>query len=550
MTDAWANLPADATGTAATGSAMTGASVTDSGTATTGTSATDTGTASTGTAATGTGRSATGLDVHLVLDPRRKTDSLEAALRELIRDGRLAAGTRMPATRGLAADLGIARNSVAEVYGRLIGEGWLEARTGAGTWVAAGPVAVPAAAAGLAAADPADAANRVAPVARRDVAAAPRLDLRAGIPDTSAFPRSAWASAMRRAVSTAPVAQLEYGLPAGLAPLRRALSSYLGRARGVVADHDRVHVTHGAGHAIHLVGAALTAAGARRIAVEEYGHRQHRDILRSVGLEVVPVPVDEAGAAIERLDELRVDGVLLTPAHQFPTGVPLSPARRTAVVQWAERTGGLVIEDDYDGEFRFDRRAVGALQSLSPDHVVYVGTASKSLGPAVGLGWCVLPGRLVAAVAEERRRDGANPGALTQLALAEFLARGDYDRAVRGARVRYRTRRQHLHEQVERRLTGARLTGMAAGLQCLLELPAGIREQEVTGRAASAGLELAGLATFRADEAEHPAAGGTGTGGAGHPPAMVVGFGAPPAHRFEEAVDAAVHAVESVVAGR
>jgi GntR family transcriptional regulator/MocR family aminotransferase len=456
----------------------------------------------------------------------------------------------MPATRGLAADLGIARNSVAEVYGRLIGEGWLEARTGAGTWVAAGPVAVPAAAAGLAAADPADAANRVAPVARRDVAAAPRLDLRAGIPDTSAFPRSAWASAMRRAVSTAPVAQLEYGLPAGLAPLRRALSSYLGRARGVVADHDRVHVTHGAGHAIHLVGAALTAAGARRIAVEEYGHRQHRDILRSVGLEVVPVPVDEAGAAIERLDELRVDGVLLTPAHQFPTGVPLSPARRTAVVQWAERTGGLVIEDDYDGEFRFDRRAVGALQSLSPDHVVYVGTASKSLGPAVGLGWCVLPGRLVAAVAEERRRDGANPGALTQLALAEFLARGDYDRAVRGARVRYRTRRQHLHEQVERRLTGARLTGMAAGLQCLLELPAGIREQDVTALAASAGLELAGLATFRADEAENAAAGGMGTGGAGHPPAMVVGFGAPPAHRFEEAVDAAVHAVESVVAGR
>jgi GntR family transcriptional regulator/MocR family aminotransferase len=541
MTDVWANSPANATGAAATAT-TNGALATDI-----------------GTAATEAGRAATGLDVHLVLDPRRKTDSLEAALRELIRDGRLAAGTRMPATRGLAADLGIARNSVAEVYGRLVGEGWLEARTGAGTWVAAGPVAVPAAAAAdpaaadhvVAAADPAPAATgHAVPDAPRDAATAPRLDLRAGIPDTSAFPRSAWASAMRRAVSAAPAAQLEYGLPAGVAPLRRALASYLGRARGVVADHDRVHVTHGAGHAIHLVGAALAAAGARRIAVEEYGHRQHRDILRSVGLEVVPVPVDEAGATIERLDDLRVDGVLLTPAHQFPTGVPLSPARRTAVVQWAERTGGLVIEDDYDGEFRFDRRAVGALQSLSPDHVVYVGTASKSLGPAVGLGWCVLPRRLVAAIAEARRRDGANPGALTQLALAEFLARGDYDRAVRGARVRYRTRRQHLHEQVERRLTGARLTGMAAGLQCLLELPAGIREQDVTARAASAGLELAGLATFRADEAEHAAAGATGTGGAGHPPAMVVGFGAPPAHRFEEAVDAAVHAVESVVAGR
>ena len=476
----------------------------------------------------------------MALDPQHKTDSLEAALRERIRDGRLAAGTRMPATRGLAADLGIARNSVAEVYNRLLGEGWLEARTGAGTWVAA---TAGAAAAGPGSAE--DARQRDRTREGRPSAAA-RLDLRAGIPDTSAFPRSAWASAMRRALTSATVVEFGYGEPAGVGALRRALAEYLGRARGVVADMQTVHVTHGAGHAVRLLGAALAARGVRRVAVEEYGHAQHRDILRSAGLEIVTVPVDDAGAQIERLDDVRADAVLLTPAHQFPTGVLLAPARRAAVVQWAERTGSLVIEDDYDGEFRFDRRAVGALQSLSPDHVAYVGTASKSLGPAVGLGWCVLPRSLVTPVAEERRRDGANPGALAQLALAEFLARGDYDRAVRGARARYRARRRYLESAVEQRMPAARLSGMPAGLHCLLELPDGIREEDVAAHAAAAGLTFTGLATFRADEDDRVRAGGrAGTEGRTHRPAMVVGFGAPPPHRFEETVSVALTAIES-----
>ncbi|WP_460523559.1 MocR-like pyridoxine biosynthesis transcription factor PdxR [Humibacter antri] len=508
--------------------------------------------------ASATRSSAVGLDLHLAVDPRRKTDSLEAAMREMIRDGRLASGTRMPATRSLARDLGIARNSVVEVYGRLVGEGWLEARTGAGTWVARATGATTGGAptpgrVGTAPATPAGAGDaRRAGAGRADTGgragvasgAGPRFDLRAGIPDTSTFPRVEWASAMRRAVGAAPVSAFGYGDPAGLEPLRHALAIYLGRARGVVADPATVHVTHGAGHAVRLVGRALVTRGARRIAVEEYGHQPHRDILAALGLQTVPLPVDDFGAEVERLDALHADAVLLTPAHQFPTGVALSPARRTAVVQWAERTGGVVIEDDYDGEFRFDRRAVGALQSLSPDRVVYVGTASKALGPGVGLGWCVLPDALIEAVAEERRLDGAKPGALIQLALAEFLDRGEYDSVVRGARARYRRRRQYLEQVVAERMPAADITGMPAGLHCLLELPDGIRESGVTRRADAVGLALAGLQTYRVPAADRHDRGAPAAGDAERrPPAMVVGFGAPPPHLFEQAVEAALAAV-------
>ncbi|GAB3611097.1 PLP-dependent aminotransferase family protein [Humibacter ginsengiterrae] len=486
--------------------------------------------------------SAVGIDLHLAIDPRRKTDSLEAAMRDMIRDGRLAPGTRMPATRSLARDLGIARNSVAEAYSRLVGEGWLEARTGAGTWVAAGGTASDGARAG---AIPPGNAGRVG-AAAADVSAGGsaagasiRLDLRAGIPDASGFPRAAWASAMRRAVSAAPVSAFGYGDPAGVEPLRHALATYLGRARGVSVAAAAVHVTHGAGHAVQLVGRALVASGARRIAVEEYGHQPHRDILAALGLQTVPLPVDDAGAVVERLDELRVDAVLLTPAHQFPTGVALSPGRRASAVQWAERTGGFVIEDDYDGEFRFDRRAVGALQSLAPDRVVYVGTASKALGPGIGLGWCVLPPALIDGVAEERRLDGTKPGALAQLALAEFLDRGEYDRAVRGARARYRERRRYLERAVAERMPAARITGMPAGLHCLLELPDGIQEADVARQADHLGLALAGLQTYRVPASEPVHA----EDGAARPATMVVGFGAPPPHMFEQTVHAALAAI-------
>lgn len=462
-----------------------------------------------------------GRDLHLVLDPRHKTDSLELAVRDMIRDGRLARGTRLPATRGLAHDLGMARNSVAKAYERLVGEGWLEARVGAGTWVASSARTTGRSTL----ADPTVTGHEPLP----------RLDLRAGIPDTTDFPRAAWAAAMRRALARVPASALGYGELRGVAELRHALASYLGRVRGVVVDSESVHVAHGAGHAMRLVCRALRARGARRIAVEEYGHLLHREILAASGLDVVPLAVDDAGLAADALDGSRVDAVLLTPAHQFPTGVALGPQRRAAVVAWARRTGGVIIEDDYDGEFRYDRRAIGALQSLAPDRVVFVGTASKALGPAVGLAWCALPAELVPLVAEQRRLEGSKPDALTQLALAELLERGDYDRAVRSARTRHGARRQHIERLVAERMPSAGIVGMSAGLHCLLELPRGIHEADVTEQADAVGLAFEGLESFRAAGAR---------GAAERKPAMVVGFGAPPPHLFEEAVEQALGAVE------
>lgn len=459
-----------------------------------------------------------GLDLHLELDRRRKAASLEQALRGAVRDRRLPSGTRLPSTRTLAADLGIARNSVAGVYAQLTAEGWFEARVGAGTWVSehaggAAPAREPAARQGQ-----------------------PMLDLRGGIPDASGFPRREWATAARRAVLDMASAELGYAPDAGTPALRASLAEYLGRTRGVVATADRVVVGHGFGDLLALTCRALAAQGARRIAVEEVGHESHREIVRAAGLTPVPVPVDGHGADLEQVGD--VGAVLLTAAHQFPTGVPLSPERRVAAVRWAEQTGGLVIEDDYDGEFRYDRRAIGALQSLSPEHVLYAGTASKSLAPAVGVAWAVVPDRLLPALLAERRRAGTAVDTLNQLALRAFIDAHELDRNVRRLRAEYRSRRLALESRVVDELPGCRVTGLSAGLHCLLELPPGASEERVTEEAARVGLRLDGLRTFRLHGTDW-----------GHPPAMVVGYGAPPAHRFDDALDRAIRAVRSVIEG-
>lgn len=461
-----------------------------------------------------------GLDLHVELDRGRKAASLEQALRAAVREGRLTAGIRLPSTRTLAADLGIARNSVAGVYAQLTAEGWFEARVGAGTWVSSH-------------------AGAAAP-ARESLQrpGAGGLDLRGGIPDASGFPRRAWAAAARRAALDATAAELGYAPTAGATSLRTSLAEYLGRTRGVVATPDQVLVGHGFGELLGLACRALAAVGARRIGMEEVGHEVHRDIVRAAGLTPVPLPVDGDGADVAYVDD-DVDAMLLTAAHQFPTGVPLAATRRIAAVRWAERTGGLVIEDDYDGEFRYDRRAIGALQSLSPEHVLYAGTASKSLAPAVGLAWAVVPDRMLPAVVAERRRSGAAVDVLNQLALRALIESHELDRNVRRLRAEYRSRRLALEARVADELPGCRVTGLSAGLHCLLELPPGTSEERVSEEAARLGLRLAGLGSFRLQGTEWR-----------HPPAMVVGYGAPPAHRFDEALGLAVRAVRTVLDGR
>ena len=453
-----------------------------------------------------------GIDLHLELPGRRVRGGLEAALRDAVRTGRLRPATRLPSSRALASDLGIARNTVAEAYGQLVAEGWLTARRGSGTQVAdraaeAGAAPRPAAAAAAAAAARAD---RL------------RYDLRSGSPDLSAFPRQEWLAAARRSLAAAPSEALGYGDPRGRPELRRALAGYLSRARGVRADPERIVICSGFTHGLGLLCQALRARGAAVLATEAYSLQVHRDVAAGRGLRLTPLPVDAEGAVVSELGG--ADAVLLTPAHQFPLGVALAARRRTMVVEWARRTGGLVIEDDYDGEFRYDRQPVGAVQALAPEHVVYAGTASKSLAPGLRLGWLVVPAQLADQMAAVMTLTGGHPAALDQLTLAEFIEAGRYDRQLRRSRLAYRRRRDRLVAALRRHAPDVRVTGIAAGLHALLTLPAGHREEEVISRAARRGLALEGLGSYRAQR--RPARG----------PSLVVGYGTPPEHAFTGAV--------------
>ena len=286
---------------------------------------------------------------------------------------------------------------------------------------------------------------------------------------------------------------------------------------------DRLVICSGFAQGWALLCQVLRARGATTLAMEEHGQPPHREVAVAHGLQVSPLPVDAHGAAIDELGD--AGAVLLTPAHQFPLGMALDPRRRTRAVAWAADTGGVVIEDDYDGEFRYGRQPVGAMQALSPEHVVYAGTASKTLAPGLRLGWLVLPADLVDDVVAAKTLADGQTSALEQLTLAELIAVGAYDRHVRRSRLAYRRRRDRLIAALERHAPEARITGIAAGLHAIVELPAGGKgeEQAVVARAAEHGLALEGLAAYRAVER-------------GHGPALVVGYGTPPEHAFTGAV--------------
>ncbi|QKW02187.1 PLP-dependent aminotransferase family protein [Streptomyces sp. NA02536] len=455
-------------------------------------------------------RATSGIDLHLEPAGPGLRRGLTDALREAVRTGRLAPGTRLPSSRSLAADLGIARNTVADAYGDLVAEGWLTARQGSGTRVAPREVPRP----------PAPAAPRRAPG---------RLshDLVPGTPDLSSFPRAEWLRATRRALASAPHDALGYGDPRGRPELRAALVDYLARVRGVRADAERIVVCSGFAHGLQLLCEVLRARGARTLAVEPYGLDVHWDLAARAGLTTTPLPFDALGTRAQ--DPGDADAVLLSPAHQFPLGGALRPERRAAVVDWARRTGGLILEDDYDGEFRYDRQAVGALQNLDPDHVVHLGTASKSLAPGLRLGWMVLPPSLLPDVVAHG--GGRSVSALEQLTLAEFLTSGAYDRHVRAARLRYRRRRDSLAGALADRAPDVRVTGVAAGLHAVLQLPPGT-EQSVVQAATWQNLAVHGLSRYR-----HPAAGGT----AGD--ALVVGYATPPDHAWSGTLEALCRAL-------
>ncbi|MFC8130104.1 PLP-dependent aminotransferase family protein [Streptomyces sp. NPDC057302] len=456
-----------------------------------------------------------GVDLHLETGDEATHSGvrkgLTDALRAAVRGGRLAPGTRLPSSRSLAVDLGIARNTVADAYADLVAEGWLTARQGSGTRVAERTVSRPA-----------------GPAPRRRAAGGPTYDLMPGTPDLSSFPRAAWLKAARRSMATAPNDALGYGDPRGRIELRTALADYLARARGVHADPDRIVVCAGFAQGLMLLGGVLRARGLREMTVEPYGLDVHWNLLKRAGLRTRPLPFDELGTSTAGLAPRSgaARGVLLTPAHQFPLGDPLHPDRRAAAVDWARREGGLILEDDYDGEFRYDRQPVGALQGLDPDRVVYLGTASKSLAPGLRLGWMVLPEPIAAEVIEAKGGAEWACGALDQLTLAEFITSGAYDRHVRGARLRYRRRRDQLVAALAERAPEVRATGIAAGLHAVLELPPGT-ERSVVQAASWQRLAVQGLASFR-----HPAA------RVPERDALVVGYGTPAEHAWAGALDA------------
>ncbi|WP_019816071.1 MocR-like pyridoxine biosynthesis transcription factor PdxR, partial [Saccharomonospora saliphila] len=415
-----------------------------------------------------------GGDLHLDWEPATGRRGLTEALRRAIRSGRLPHGAALPSTRALAADLGLARGTVTRVYADLAVEGYVRTRQGAPTTVTADQVAAP----------------RSAPRSSRPTEPSTRWSLRPGRPDLSLFPRQSWLAATRRVLRRVPSSALDYPAEAGLDELRASLAHYLARSRGVVAEPERIVVCAGYKHALSVLATVLREEGIGEVTFEDPSLWIFRDLATAAGLTVTGVDVDDAGARVSDVD---TPAVVVTPAHQYPTGVTLAAHRRTALTRAAAATGTLVLEDDYDGEFRLDRNPVGAVQALAPEHVIYAGTTSKTLAPGLRLGWLVLPRSLVRPVRElVAARGGCPVGVLDQLTLADLLDSGDYDRHVRRMRLTYRRRRDRLLRALPRHLAPK---GVPAGLQVLLPLPGnGPAEHDVLSAARARSLTLQGLA--------------------------------------------------------
>ncbi|MET7651699.1 MULTISPECIES: PLP-dependent aminotransferase family protein [unclassified Streptomyces] len=412
--------------------------------------------------------------------PRARGRALQAALRDAVRSGRLAQDTRLPSSRDLAADLGVSRGLVTEAYEQLTAEGYLRSGRGAGTWVGR--------------------AVRAARPHARDLAPRTpgvRADFVPGTPDLSLFPRAAWAAAQRGVLAELPHHELGYPDPRGLPRLRTALAGLLARRRGVVADPERLVVVSGVAQATALLGLALHARGTDTVGVEDPGSPQHSALYAAAGVTTVPLALDDEGLAVDPLRSSGVRAVVTTPAHQFPTGIVYSARRRAELLDWARSVDGFVVEDDYDGDFRYDRAPVGALQGLDPERVAYTGSVSKSLAPGLRLGWLLVPEALAETVVERKRTMDLGHPTLDQALFARFVERGDYDRQLRRCQRAYRERRDALVGALREHFPGARVSGIAAGLHVIAELPARYGPQErFLARTASAGVEVRALAEY------------------------------------------------------
>jgi len=518
-------------------------------------------------------------DLHLPVDRAKGgvAAQIAQALRDSIRSGRLRPGERLPATRELARDLGLSRGVVVEAYEQLVAEGFLVSRVGAGTRVAplaapapgdppadgAGPdgdpargpggvpgvlpgtgsgaasgvgsgasgpgwAGVPRAATGDRAGGAGGAGGDGPPGGSRVGGSRAEADrwrsyygYRPTSPDLSMFPRQRWLAAVRHVLATAPHDALDYGDPGGVPQLRAELAAYLRRVRGADAAPENVVIVSGVAQALSLTVRCLAAGGRVRLAVEDPTTPRPLPLLRSAGAELVPVPVDEEGMDAAALRRSGAEAVLLTPAHNYPTGVVLSPRRRAEIAAWAAETGAIVLEDEYDAEFRFDRDPIGCLQGLAPGHVVLAGSVSKSLAPGLRLGWLVAPEPIARAVRQAREEEDLGSPVIDQYALAHLIATGGYDRHLRRMRREYRARRDAMVRALAEHLPQVRVPGVAAGLHLYAELPPGWDEERVVAAAIAAGLAVDPVTPMRARPG---------------PPGVVIGFARLPVHRIAAAV--------------
>ncbi len=445
-----------------------------------------------------------GPGLHVELDRTARTPlghQLQDQLRDAVRTGRLRAGERLPASRKLAQELQVSRGMVVACYEQLVAEGYLVGSAGSGTRVAERV------------GEPSKAEPRPEEQPEKDAA----ITFEYGVPDLRSAPLPDWLWALHEAARTAPTAVMGDERDGGDPRLRQVVSAYHRRVRAGTADEHHAVITNGFRQGLVLSLAALARTGVERVALEDPGPREHDELVRRAGMQPVAVPVDERGLGVAALHGSGARAVVVTPAHQCPTGVVLAPERRHELVAWAAEVDGTILEDDYDAEFRYDRQPVGSLQGLAPDRVLALGSLSKTLAPGIRLGWLLVPPALVAPVLREKYLTSRGAPALDQLALAALMESGRYDRHVRRMRDVYRKRRDTLTAAVAKHTPGLRLIGLEAGCHALLELPGGVAERDVVDKVLGKGVRVYGLSRYRVD-APHAAE-------ADVRPALVLGFG-------------------------